>query len=703
MSQMDYSENIAYRKLFTECLCNSFDEKHTFNQEKFFRNWFRENGKSYFFLFKKNLSRTSIQFPELFSLITVHSHSDVGSLGHLQFKDRRDFLTGLKETISALLWSKKTELDVANDFASLYHSSFWPVVVVEPLFGSCSVFLPPHINLDLKRICAESGYIHSCGTNVYTRAVEQATEGTFVSDLHDYLARLSGDKKLFFVVYAHEDFDDNDREDAAILRGGLDDVKLFIDKWYFADKRLVDVLNGMRQTFKDRLFIAPPGDFRDHRFIRQEKDVDPHHTIWLIIDRAIGTNPRHPGPNAFVICYDQEFCNDNQFHLFDENKPAWISHTTIPHTLIGAMLNITRPRWPTTRKTRIGDPFSGTGTTWLEAAKYPNVEIACADIDPLAPVLARDNLAFFAMSDDDLKTFKDIIDPERLEVRLFKSPEQHTEHSVQNPDDLFDGLYRVALDLFNKVPAGASSAIPNEVVEALVNNQDIRCRFLFYIVLRAHVRHFAALHRKSETWTRSFMSEAAVLHKQLTQMLELRGLPLIEECDSISVHEGTYSKSCTISTKRLEQLYKNETPWADVEVRDVRTPVRAGGQLDVIVADPPYGFNTEQEYWGLAIIYTKAIRNMIKCLADGGQLVISLPNASRTGRPIPAFATRQWITQQVIAEANRVGLEPIQPCHVMPRPASLFWPPYYWDSEKALSRVVLHFSFRTTVSIRQPS
>ena len=50
----------------------------------------------------------------------------------------------------------------------------------------------------------------------------------------------------------------------------------------------------------------------------------------------------------FLICYKQEFRNENPFHIFDENKPAWVSHTTAPHALTAAMLNIARPFYSAT-------------------------------------------------------------------------------------------------------------------------------------------------------------------------------------------------------------------------------------------------------------------------------------------------------------------------------------------------------------------
>ena len=47
-----------------QCL-EEANEKNIFNAEKFFFDWFKNHGSSYYFLFKKNLKVTNIQFARI--------------------------------------------------------------------------------------------------------------------------------------------------------------------------------------------------------------------------------------------------------------------------------------------------------------------------------------------------------------------------------------------------------------------------------------------------------------------------------------------------------------------------------------------------------------------------------------------------------------------------------------------------------------
>ena len=119
-------------------------------------------------------------------------------------------------------------------------------------------------------------------------------------------------------------------------------------------------------------------------------------------------NEARPAMIASYICYEQHYKNENPFHLFDEDKVGWIDHTTIPHTLAGAMINITRP-WPDQRSVRIADPFSGSGTFWLEAIKLPKTKVYCSDLNPAAGVMTADNLSFFRASQKQLAAWKQML------------------------------------------------------------------------------------------------------------------------------------------------------------------------------------------------------------------------------------------------------------------------------------------------------
>src|SRR5581483_7858763 len=104
----------------------------------------------------------------------------------------------------------------------------------------------------------------------------------------------------------------------------------------------------------------------------------------------------------FYHCYEQEFKNSSPFHPFDENKPAWRAHTTLPHTLTAAMINIALP-YRGSSTVNLCDPFVGSGTTVIEAAKYPYIAPTGSDNDPLVPQLAFDNAEFFGLDAAELR------------------------------------------------------------------------------------------------------------------------------------------------------------------------------------------------------------------------------------------------------------------------------------------------------------
>jgi tRNA G10 N-methylase Trm11 len=126
---------------------------------------------------------------------------------------------------------------------------------------------------------------------------------------------------------------------------------------------------------------------------------------------------------------------------------------------------------------------------------------------------------------------------------------------------------------------------------------------------------------------------------------------------------------------------------------DARKPPN-GLSFDVVITDPPYGFNNDINMLELADLLTKSFDAIFDSLKPTSQLVIALPDHSHSGKHIPLFATRVWVTEQIIAKADKHGFEAVVPAQILPRLGNLFQAPYYWNSEKALKRVILHFQFR---------
>src|SRR5204863_7886126 len=77
------------------------NEESRFSASKFFNNWFREKGSAYFFLFRKNLKVTNIQFAELIALLkTYNVCSDTEKTVHeLQFVTEDEFKDAVRQLV----------------------------------------------------------------------------------------------------------------------------------------------------------------------------------------------------------------------------------------------------------------------------------------------------------------------------------------------------------------------------------------------------------------------------------------------------------------------------------------------------------------------------------------------------------------------------------------------------------------------------
>ena len=443
-------------------------------------------------------------------------------------------------------------------------------------------------------------------------------------------------------------------------------------RYFVGDTPLVEVLATLKRRFVESIVVPPPGDFRRvHRHLRTAQSCDMERTMWLIFDRSVDAGFR-AGPQRFLVCYDQEFKNDSPLLMFDENKPAWVAHTTAPHGLTAAMINITRP-W--SRGTvRLCDPFGGTGTTWLESLKLPGLSTRTGDIEPISQTLVSDNVTVLASTSKELKEMAAALKKVADELAL----------------ETYPIAYKTARALFVEAMDDSGSIVWRQSVMRRLRSWDLLDRLLFYVALRAHVRHGAAFRRQAEPWRAAYLKELRGVEAQIRALARLRAN---EERSAIpsapDVCVGDYSLSCIVPSV----VFRRAQSRIKVECVSWDATRRIGGPYDVIVTDPPYGFNTQEELTALAALYTRAIIVMLRSLKPTGQLVICLPDRSYTGRHIPSFSTRGWVTQQVQAEAQHLKLRVVVPGNVVPRPGELFRFPYYWESERALRRSILHFRF----------
>jgi hypothetical protein len=699
------AENIS--NLLTESIINSINkDNNEFIWEDFFKHWFRERGKPCYFLFRKNLGVTNTQYVELFSLIQslslISGTSEISDC--FLFRTTNEIRNTLTDAINSLLDEEDSKREqLIRGFANSYADAFARTAAIDLFYCSCSVFLPPGVELDLEELCAQSGYVHSAGYSIYIRNIKKARYHDLVDSIGSYLESIETERKIPFVVYSHEDFDGFDKEASDQIRRGIDGAKLYIEKMSLGSSRLGDVVSKLKESFRDALIVPKPGSYKkEHRFDSCGS------TFWLVGDKSISSNNiLYPGSQRYYVCYHQIAKNASPLYYFDENKPAWKSHTTLPHTLTAALINSTRPH---PSRMSICDPFGGTGTTWLEVKRIlPEAEMLSMDSSELSPVLVQDNISFFLMSSSELADLlsglKDL-----LEALVKSSKSKEGTSSITSPGfeqisviDTSDGKlgvvveYTKALGLIHRL----RTLQPEEEQEFDINstnilpdliNADFFCRLLFYVALRAEFRYHAAYKRGSMGKEEGFRKALEEMISQIAMLSDSR--KKIDAADNSEPEEasyirtdGKYSKDLVSSLflSRREEVLRSFSEEVVVgDARDLKED-----SLDIIICDPPYGFNTNEDVQMLADLYSEFIMSSISALRRGGHLIIVLPAESYTGRQLPYCTNVGLFTSQVLAKSRVIKRRLFVPVSGIPDPR--LRAPYYWEAERALRRSILHF------------
>lgn len=663
----------------------------------FFDNWFVER---YFFLFRKNLTVTNIQFAELFALLRTHVSYDEkyeagrASSPQLQLLSRADFRALIGHVLRDI--SRMDDTNKAIDFAATtFLDVFDRTILVGQFYGSCAIYLPPHIKLDLGLICGESGYIHSCGHLVYLRNVEKARRDSFVSKLQDHLAKhYTSGQRAALIPYSHEAFTKTDEHERDMLTGGLDDVKIHTTKYFIGTDSLVDVLADLEDRMGDRLWIPDPGAYATKHDLekRRAANGDVSRTIWILSDREISSVPLTVrASERYLIVYDQLYANKNRYHEFDENKPGWIDHTTLPHTLTGAMINITRP-WDS-NDVLIGDPFAGSGTTLFEALKLPRVTAICADSNPVAEQVVADNRAFFSQPLAWLRDYRAELKSIESEVGQF---DRHNRRRNKSP---LQTRYEWAARLVNRCVRADGDPIfaPKDVTE--LTEADLKSRLLFYLLLKAERRNTWAFKSGDASWLDTVSEQARWLGERVDALLRIDEGP---EQDDVHAPEEAKPRShlrfvqTRYSVGIATRPPAREAAQADLSVMRKAKADEFAAECDVIVTDPPYGFNTDESVISLGELYRETLIRFFSSLRPGrdGHLVICLPEQTFVGRVTPWFTRRGAYIRLVFALGERFNREVVRIGEVFPSRRRTAGPPYYWQSDRALRRTIVHIVLR---------
>lgn len=676
-------------------------DKHSreFQWDSFFQTWFRDRGSPYFFLFKKHLGVTNTQVLELFALLETYARdaSSGSPKSRLLFHTTQHIKDSFVEILYSVLDAEEdAQTDEIRNFAEQNLETLSSTVAVDLFYCSVAVALPPGIQVDLNQVCADSGYIHSAGRSIYIRNLKKARVYDFKNKLRAHVQTCAASEfPIPFVVYAHEDFSEYDTPAKEQISRGIDTTKLFLEKMSMGAYRLAEIVESLRSEYSTELTIPQPGSYTENHNFRTKK------TLWLIGERSLSkTTPTNLGRERYYICYEQTVKNENPFFMFDENKPAWKSHTTLPHSLTAALINIARPESP---EAVFCDPFGGTGTTWLEAKRLglPEQLVYTSDVSPIGPLMIQDNLAFFLSSAEKLKKIKSQLCEIDKAIRAAGDSGSHRylqgELPLEHTDAIQIGLApysdakKVLEQLRVEQPNEEQEYLFSEAVVDKVRELTPLSRFLFYVGLRAQFRYQGGLKRKSTVYEKAFLKSLSQLLEQIDQLIKVRHeFEKNISCEggqNFCVFQGAYSKETVSSFFLMAPDDYAPDVEATVKTKDARH--LDPNSMDVIICDPPYGFNTTEDQGRLAALYSEFIENSLRALRHQGQLIVCLPSESFTGRELPYCTRSDLITNQVLVKAKELGRQVIVPARSLP--VEGLSPPYYWEAERALRRTILHF------------
>jgi hypothetical protein len=254
---------------------------------------------------------------------------------------------------------------------------------------------------------------------------------------------------------------------------------------------------------------------------------------------------------------------------------------------------------------------------------------------------------------------------------------------------------------------------------------ELRDRLIAYVALRASKRYSARFARAptitNAEWCDAFLREIEELEAQTASLIELRGREVISQdiTEQLSSRAGNvqpcpehlvlivddYSVGCmpklhavidqqehTLELCRARFSLVVGEPAGDATMLPSR-------EFDVVIGDPPYGFNTTEDVKGLARLYHAFAKTTLESLADGGDLLLCLPERSHSGRYSPAFTHRDLVSQELFLAAGEVGRQLVFPHDRVQGAEVPFEAEYYWESQRALRRSILHVQVRDR---RQP-
>lgn len=647
------------------------------NAENILKDLLLKNTIRYQFVFRCNHNITNIQYRELLELLKLHTKTKRNEKYCIEYVTKDHML----EVVRGYMTDMCIANHEYNNIFSIekdYQERFLYTVVLEVYHTSCSVFVPKTLNMDLKKICSESGYIYMVGRLAFSLATVSASYVEIKESLQ--LIQKEVNRKACILPFDKEHFSyENMGFEDDFKNHGLADLRIDGDKYYFQD---ISIANAIKRLFEDKDFS---------RWLVRESEYDENTDYYWIYREESFVDRKEKSAlkcmneqNSFFQCVQARYINHNPCYLFDTDHPAW-NNTLISHSFVCAMINIGRGSklsMPYEKRLKILDPMNGSGTVCIEALKFQEVTFCGGDISHLSSIMVNDNLIFFQMKNEILKKFTFTLKEYLIQIKktdwFFDIDENFTKLSQRNQyafEEVFEELlgefcnYLIKLENIEKNP---------EYIEYVG-------RLLLYLYRKAFLKNEKKLLRKKEM---SDFHVGSLLKKYVYDEIYSfycrvkQYLLLKENQDNHSLIPIMYPENidCLIEGIDLQdflKIWQNEN-----------------NKVDMIITDPPYGVNTGEKEEELYRIYKTFIIQSLKCLKDKGQIIICLLSEMHQGQKTYNFIKREYIEWLFRKTAYENNMELVVNDTEIREEEAIFCFPFYWESKRALKREVIRFEIR---------
>jgi hypothetical protein len=353
------------------------------------------------------------------------------------------------------------------------------------------------------------------------------------------------------------------------------------------------------------------------------------------------------------------------------------------------------------------DPFCGTGTTLLDAAvRFPNARVVGLDRDPFMPTLVKDNLQLFALDRDNIAIIHAIIfslhtqfradvadqsvDTNSTVARILCEADPKLAHApnVRVLRDVFAYCFRTLIrELRMLDPSPNDTVLSDAAVSRLADrgfSDDLLTRFtsgqygyklrvVFFLLWRALLMNTFSIRNEVRTPKaiyNIFLLEVERCLKEYAALEQLLGREVVNQTRYLYERVGSYSHEGSINPSYIANLkqrtyeptesqvtpefIKSSGPGIIIaKVNDsIEALKRLEGVADIVITDPPYGFNTHDEGSDeIKRFYPELVPALVRVTKKRGQLMVALPAFAKNGKQIPFYQTREsvpaWQAQPV--------------------------------------------------------